>query len=109
MPVTFISESITPIEGTFDTSRMAMGEPGVPRIFRWRDKELMIVAVLESWKEYGDCTHGSGERYVRKHGYRVRTVDGQILKIYFQRKFGKVQRKYSSRWWIFSAEGKEKS
>jgi hypothetical protein len=104
MPSRFISESIYPVEGTFDTARMAAGEPGVPGKFRWRDREIIVAQVLESWKEHGDCTHGSGERYVRKHGYRILTTDGEQMKIYFQRKFGKVQRKYDSRWWLFSLD-----
>ncbi len=81
-----------------------MGEPGLPRVFRWRKKEWLIVEVLESWKEHGDCAHGSGERYVRKHVYRVRTNAGPILRLYFQRSFGRGKFRIKSRWWVHSIE-----
>src|SRR5271168_140311 len=89
VPDSFISEPILPVEGSFDTGGMARGEPGLPRKFRWRKKEFIVAEVLEQWKEHGDCRHGSGERYVRKHGYRIRTTDGTILRLYFQRSQGR--------------------
>jgi phosphoribosylglycinamide formyltransferase-1 len=99
----FVSETIVPLDASFDPAGMAVGGPGVPRRFRWRDDELEIAEVLETWKECGDCTHGSGERYVRKHGFRVRLADGRVLRLYFQRHFGK-QRASRARWWIQSVE-----
>ena len=98
----FVSEPLEPV-GDFDTAAMARGEPGLPSGFRWGKRTLEIAEVLERWKEHGDCKHGSGERYLRKHGYRLRTADGLILKIYFQRSFGRAQ-KASSRWWLQSVE-----
>lgn len=88
---------------SFDTAAMARGEPGLPRKFRWRKRELEVAGVLETWRDYGDCTHGSGERYLRKHGYRVRTTDGLILKIFFQRSFGRSKTS-AVRWWLQSVE-----
>jgi hypothetical protein len=43
--------------------------------------------------------HGSGERYVRKHWYRVKTTEGPEMKIYFER-----QRRSSggSRWRLYA-------
>jgi hypothetical protein len=101
----FISEPIVPLDASFDTTGMARGEPGLPRKFRWRKKEFHIAEVLEMWKEHGDCAHGSGERYVRKHGYRVRVTDGSILQLYFIRSFGRGKFQTRSRWWIQSIEG----
>lgn len=98
----FVSEALTPV-GDFDASAMAQGEPGLPEKFRWRGRVLEISAVLERWKEHGDCKHGSGERYLRKHCYRFRTLDGAILSVYFQRSFGR-SRKTSSRWWLQGIE-----
>jgi ketosteroid isomerase-like protein len=66
---------------------MAQGNPGLPAKFHWGRRELVVAEVLERGKEYGDCTHGSGERYVRRHIFRIRTTDGQIARIYFQRSF----------------------
>jgi phosphoribosylglycinamide formyltransferase-1 len=104
MSTSFISEPIGPVDGSFDTSGMARGEPGLPQKFRWREKEFIVSEVLEQWKEHGDCRHGSGERYVRKHGYRVRTTDGAVLRIYFQRSQGRGKIPVKSRWWIHSIE-----
>jgi hypothetical protein len=100
----FVSEPITPVDASFDTERMARGEPGLPRKFRWRKREWLVAEVLESWKDYGDCAHGSGERYVRKHGYRIRTTDGWVLRLCFQRSFGRAKFRINSRWWISRIE-----
>lgn len=104
MPASFVSESITPLDASFDTAGMSRGEPGVPRRFRWRKREITVAGVLESWKEYGDCTHGSGERYLRKHGYRLKTTDGMVLKVYFQRTGGRSTLRSRARWWISRIE-----
>ena len=105
MPSSFISEPILPVEASFDTGGMARGEPGLPQKFHWRKKEFIVAEVLERWKEHGDCRHGGGERYVRKHGYRVRTTDGAVFRIYFQRSMGRGKLPSKSRWWIHSVEG----
>jgi hypothetical protein len=104
MPSTFVSETLTPLEKSFDTAMMARGEPGLPHKFRWRKREWEVVQVLEQWKAHGDCAHGSGERYVRKHIFRVRTTDGWLLRIYFQRSFGRGNFRMRSRWWVHSIE-----
>ncbi|HEV3271272.1 MAG TPA: DUF6504 family protein [Candidatus Methylacidiphilales bacterium] len=101
-PSFFISEPIVPVGAGFDTAGMARGEPGLPQKFRWRKQEFVVAEVLERWKEHGDCRHGSGERYVRKHGYRVRTADGAVFRIYFQRGQGRGKFSGRSRWWIHS-------
>ena len=101
----FVSEPLLPVEGSFDATRMSQGEPGVPRLFRWRKKEWIVADVLESWKGFGDCAHGSGERYVRRHFYRLRTADGWVLVIYFQRSFGRGQvTSAKTRWRVLSIE-----
>lgn len=104
MSTSFVSEPITPVEASFDPRDMARGEPGLPQKFLWRKKEFAVAEVLERWKEHGDCAHGSGERYVRKHGYRIRTTDGSLLRLYFQRSFGRAKFKTTARWWIYSIE-----
>jgi phosphoribosylglycinamide formyltransferase-1 len=100
----FVSEPLVPLDASFDTNLMARGEPGVPQKFRWRKKEWTVAAILESRREYGDCRHGSGERYVRKHVYRVQTAEGPVLRIYFQRTFGRTRPGTRARWWVFSVE-----
>lgn len=104
--ISFVSEALQPIGDSFDTAAMARGEPGLPRKFRWRNRELAVAEVLGTWRDYGDCTHGSGERYLRKHGYRIRTTDGLVLKISFQRSFGRSKTR-TARWWLQSVEEAE--
>lgn len=41
----FIGEDIKPVVVTMDTSRMAAGEPGVPREFLWRGQTVEVLAV----------------------------------------------------------------
>lgn len=95
-----ISEAITPIVQTCDTSRMATGEPGLPRKFLWRGETYEIATVLRSWRETGKCRHGSPERYVRKHWYEVSTTSDITMKIYFERQARRAQK--GSRWRLFS-------
>ena len=104
MATTFVSEPIAPVDASFDTEGMAMGEPGLPRRFRWRKKEFDVAGILEHWKEHGDCRHGSGERYVRKHGYCVKTTDDTVFRLYFQRSVGRGKLPARSRWWVHSIE-----
>ena len=103
MARSFVSEPIVPVAGTFDTAGMSRGEPGLPGKFRWRRKEFTVVQELERWREHGDCRNGSGERYVRKHGFRIRTDDGSILRVYFQRTVGRGAMS-KARWWVQSIE-----
>lgn len=101
--VSFVSEALQPVGASFDTAAMARGEPGLPQKFRWRQRELEVGEVLETWRDYGDCTHGSGERYLRKHGWRVRTRDGLVLRVTFQRSLGR-SKPPASRWWLQTIE-----
>jgi len=82
----FISESIKPVEGTMDTARMAAGEPGLPQEFIWRKKRYKVAHVVRTWKDTGPCSHGSGEKYVRKNWYELVTTTGEAMTLYFQRR-----------------------
>ena len=96
----FISEAIKPITQTADASRMAIGEPGLPREFIWRGQTVTVRAVLRSWRETGKCHHGSPEMYVRKHWYEVATESDGTMKLYFERRPRRGQK--GARWWLFS-------
>jgi phosphoribosylglycinamide formyltransferase-1 len=100
MPERFISEAIKPLTETADTSRMAIGEPGLPQKFVWRDRTIIVTSVLRSWREIGKCRHGSPEMYVRKHWYEVATDSDGIMKLYFERQ--PRRGKKGARWWLFS-------
>lgn len=96
----FIGASIQPVDGTIDPARMSAGEPGLPREFRWKKQVIKIERVLRTWREMGDCHHGSGERYLRKHWFEVVTEAGERMKIYFERQAKAGQKK--SRWHLYT-------
>lgn len=97
----FISDVITPVKGTFDIKAMSRGEPGMPSRFKWRKRVYAVAEVIEKWKETSPRRGGSGEKYVRKHWYKIRTTEGEVMEIYFERKSvpkGQAKR----RWWLYS-------
>lgn len=98
----FISESIKPISDTCDTSLMAMGTPGLPREFFWRDQAVQVAALLRTWRDTGPCRHGSGEMYVRKHWFEIRTGAGEIMRLYFQRQPPRGSKAGAGRWRLYS-------
>ncbi len=103
----FISEPIQPHKGTFDAGPMAAGLPGLPRGFQWRGTSYEIVARLDAWKQSGpELGRADGERYLRRHCFRLRMSDGSIWTIYFTRqplKSGSAKR----RWYLLSIERAE--
>jgi hypothetical protein len=102
----FVSEPIKPVAGTFDTTSMTRGEPGLPGRFVFRDKEYEVADVLEVWKELGPCKSGGSEKYLRKHWFRIRTGNGLIMTIYFERQ-PRSKRQNKMRWWLYTINGKE--
>ncbi len=94
----FVSEAIIP---TALAAPAVIGEPGIPIRFRWRDADYEIARVIEKWKTAGDCRHGSGERYVRRHWFLVETTDGTEMRIYFERQPRAGQSR--KRWWLAGA------
>lgn len=92
----FVGAAIKPEDGLFALNDMAAGEPGLPLAFTWDKQRYEVLEVLEKWKDHGDCRHGSGERYLRKHWYRVRTTGGLEMKLYFERQ----GRGGKQRWWL---------
>lgn len=98
----FIAEPIQPDPATFDVSRMAAGEPGLPGVFRWRDRTVRVEGVVRTWRETGACRHGSGERYVRRHWYEVRTDGGQVMTLYCDRHARRGGSR--QRWWLYAVQ-----
>ena len=103
MSAEFISEPIKPVPGTFDTTAMTRGEPGLPGRFVWRDKEYTVADVLETWQQLGPDKGGGPERYLRKHWFKIRTEDGPEMTIYFERQ-ARARRQSKTRWWLFTIE-----
>ncbi len=100
----FISEPIQPAAGTFDPRAMACGEPGLPTHFTWRGATYEIVDLLEEWKT-SDREGGSGELYLRRHWYKLRTDPDAIMTIYCQRQ-ASSRASAKKRWWLYTVEEK---
>lgn len=102
-PGEFVSEPIVPDAGSFDTSPMAAGRPGLPRGFTWRDSHYAIRDVVSEWKASEAEDHARGERYYRKHFWRVRVESGQTMTIYAVRhtKSGEDPKR---RWWLYTID-----
>ena len=75
----FVSEPIEPVAGTFDSSAMSRGEPGVPARFRWR----------------------GGELYLRRHWFDLQTTCGRRITLYCERQT-KNRNKPKQRWWMYA-------
>ena len=97
----FICEAIEPAKETWDVAGMTRGETGLPMRFTWRGREYAVAEVLERWKTTGPCRHGSGERYVRKHWFRIRTTDGSDMRLYCERR-PRSAREATRRWWLYT-------
>ena len=97
-----VSEEIAPNRDSFDTDRMATGEPGLPRQFTWRKKTYDVAEVIRTWKSTGPCTSGSDEQYVRKHFYKVRTKNGDVMTLYCSRQLVRFGRKIRGGWVLYS-------
>ncbi len=89
-------EPIEPVPGSFDIRAMARGEPGVPRRFRWRERDYRVVRILPGWKEMSAPEGVPGDRYVRRHGTVVETQDGSRLRLVAERGAGRK----GLRWWV---------
>jgi len=100
----FVGEAIRPVAGSIDSRGMAEGGPGLPRRFVWRGEEYFVDEVLGQWKQTAGCTHGSDERYVRKHWFHIRTSTGEEMKIYCDRQ-ARSKRERKARWWLYTVAG----
>ena len=100
----FVSEVITPHAGTFDSGAMATGLPGLPAGFDWRGESYRITTQLESWKQSApEGGRAGGERYLRRHYFRLHMSDGATWVVYFVRQTprGTSPRK---RWFLYAIE-----
>ena len=64
---------------------------------------VAIRELLESWKQSEPCDHHSGERYYRKHFFRVLTDSGEVMTLYALRHVKRGQDP-KSRWWLYAIE-----
>ena len=96
-----VSERLEPVPEGGIARPVVTGAPLLPARFRWRGREYGVAAVLAQWKETGPCRHGSGERYIRKHWYHLRTTTGEEMKVYFERQ-ARSPKQLKQRWWLFT-------
>ena len=94
----FISEPIEPVAGTFDARTIGRGEPGLPQRFVWRGEAYAVGEVLAVWKTSSPDT--TGEVYLRRHWWEVRTDIGHVMKLYFERQ--KNRKNAQARWFVFT-------
>jgi len=105
-PTDFISEPVKPDPGTFETSSMARGEPGLPAGFTWRNTHYHITELLDSWKESVSENHADGERYYRKRFFTIRAETGEKMTLYALRHVakGSSPRANKQRWWLYTLQ-----
>lgn len=100
----FISEPITPHAGSFETRAMAAGLPGLPTGFDWRGAAYRIVDRLEHWKQSApEGGRAGGERYLRRHCFRLRMADKTVWTVYFLRQTPRGGSP-KTRWFLLSIE-----
>jgi len=81
-PGTFVGECIRP-SGTEFALPATVGEPAVPLRFTWQRRDFEVRAVRRRWKGYEpDRTHGSGQRYLRRHWYELGMTDETFWTVY---------------------------
>ncbi len=99
----FVGQPLKPDQdgGVFGTP--APGAPVLPRRFRWRDGVLEVGAVVRLWRDTASCSHGGTEKYVRRHWFELRWVDGSRARVYFERQ-ARRGGSARTRWWLFSLE-----
>lgn len=103
MPRAFVSEPLEPVRESFDAARATPGAPILPGRFRWRGREYAVSDVLAAGKTTGACTHGSDEKYVRTHNWRLRADTGEVFEIYCERR-PRGRAGARRRWWIYTVE-----
>jgi lipid A 3-O-deacylase len=94
MPERFVGEDIEPVVATSDTSRMAAGEPGLPREFVWRGRTVEVVALLRAWHDAQALVRGrNGRRRDDEDLFRTPAATGpegeQVAALFHQRNGGR--------------------
>lgn len=93
----FISEAVVPEPGSFDAAAMSRGEPGLPRVFTWRNHRFEVARVASTWKT---STRERGELYLRRHWFEVLTATGERMTLYCERQT-KNRKQPRARWWLY--------
>jgi hypothetical protein len=100
----FISEPILPDPGSFDTTGMGSGLPGLPGGFTWRRQSLSVAERLDSWKESSrEGGTADGELYLRRHCFKLLMSDGSTWTVYFTRQASRGGNR-KTRWFLYSID-----
>ena len=95
----FISEPVTPRANSFNARTIARGEPALPTHFTWRKVEYRVDEILETWKT-STAEGGSGEMYLRRHYYKVRTTSQHVMTLYCERQ--QKRKNPKARWFLYT-------
>lgn len=99
----FISEPIEPVGG-HDTVAMGQGLPGLPKAFMWRGEKVRVASVMTTWKaSSAEGGRPGGERYLRRHYFRLRMNSGDAWTVYFLRQTPRSGSP-KARWFLYSIE-----
>ena len=78
------------------------GEIKTPVSFVFNKREYMITEVLEFWPDWGYGASTTGKHWRQRHHrnyYRVKTTDGEIYEIYYDRGVSKLHSEFQ-KWYI---------
>ena len=92
----FVSRPLVPVGDGFLTAGSG-SEPPVPRAFEWDGRELVIAAVIRTWRS---TKTDRGDAYVKRHWFELRTAEGPTIEVYFDRQ----SRRGASQWWLYTID-----
>ena len=109
--ILFINE---PIEVIFEEPPLLEKKPGCPYSFYWRQEEYLIQEILSEWHNYerrgrmaknmkadkASTASIRGSWGVGQDYYRIKTSNGRIFDIYFDRAPKDINRKKGN-WYVF--------
>ncbi len=76
---------------------MSRGEPSLPPSFVWRERRLVVEAVVETRRT---TKVDRGDAYLDKHWFVFRTPEGETATVYFARR----AKRGEPRWWLYTIE-----
>ncbi len=107
MATEFISESIEPDRGSFDTAAMTTGLAALPGGLTWRGRHYEIVECIEHSKRSSPEGHAAGrELYLRRQHFKVRLDSGVMAELYVERNApaGSSRRRARRLWYLYTID-----
>lgn len=74
------------------------GEPSLPEAFKWKDDELVVAAIVRTWR---GMKTDRGDVYLKRHWFEFETCDNRRVVVYFDRQ----AKRGAARWWLYSISG----